>query len=295
MKIGVIGGSGVYDMEGLESVRTERVDTPFGSPSDEYICGCIAGHEVHFRPRHGKGHRLLPTEINHRANIFGFKLLGVEHVISISAVGSLKEELRPRDVVLPDQYFDRTKADGEHTFFGEGIVGHVAFAEPACPALRRQIVDTFKSVLATDFPDRDTRVVDGGTYVNMAGPAFSTRAESFFHRKMGFDVIGMTSLAEAKLCREAEICYQPIAMVTDYDCWRESEEAVTVDAVIAHLQANTELAKHALRKLLENLEDLGTCSCREALASALITQPGTAPAETLKKLAPIVGKYLAPQ
>ncbi|MBT3191578.1 MAG: S-methyl-5'-thioadenosine phosphorylase [Verrucomicrobia bacterium] len=292
MKIGVIGGSGLYDLEGMEQVESVSVDTPFGEPSDPYIHGVIAGRDVYFLPRHGKGHRIMPSEINHRANIFGFKKLGVDCVLSISAVGSLREELRPRDIVLPDQYFDRTKKSLEHTFFGEGLVAHVAFGEPTCPVLRKTIMESSARVLEQQEPRLDVRVNAGGTYVNMEGPAFSTKAESNAYRQFGFDVIGMTSLPEAKLCREAELCYQAMAMVTDYDCWHESEEDVTVDLVISHLMANSALAKAILQDLIPAIAEERSCRCGSALENALLTERGAAPEATKQKLAPIVGKYL---
>jgi len=234
----------------------------------------------------------MPSEINHRANIFGFKLLGVDCLISVSAVGSLKEDIRPRDIVLPDQYFDRTKTSSDHTFFGDGLVAHVAFGDPCCGALRRSIRNAALKTAESKGGQIDVRVHAGGTYVNMAGPAFSTKAESGVYRQFGFDVIGMTSLAEAKLCREAEICYQAMAMVTDYDCWHDTEEAVSVEMLIEHLKANTNLARDILTKLIREVPESRDCSCREALKSALITDPGAIPDGTRKKLAPLVGKYL---
>jgi 5'-methylthioadenosine phosphorylase len=293
MKIGVIGGSGLYNLERLERVKPVEVDTPFGPPSDPYMHGVIGGRDVYFLPRHGRGHRIMPSEINHRANIYGLKTLGVQCVLSISAVGSLREELRPRDIVLPDQYLDRTKKSLEHTFFGDGLVAHVAFGEPTCPVLRQTILATAERVLDHMEPKLDVRVNESGTYVNMEGPAFSTKAESNVYRQLGCDVIGMTSLPEAKLCREAELCYQSMAMVTDYDCWHESEEQVTVDLVISHLLANTALAKAVLQELIPAISENRGCGCGSALEHALITERGAAPEETVRKLAPIVGKYLA--
>lgn len=292
MKIGVIGGSGVYDLEGLQDVSTRVVETPFGKPSDAFVCGRLHGVEVSFLPRHGRGHRLLPAEINHRANIYAFKTLGVERIVSISAVGSLKAELRPRDVVLPDQYFDRTKRSLEHTFFGQGVVAHVAFGEPTCPELRRILADTARQVMLRSDETRGLRLQDGGTYVNMEGPAFSTKAESHTYRKMGFDVIGMTSLGEAKLCREAEICYQAMAMVTDYDCWHESEAPVTVEMVVGHLMANTRLGKDILSESLRQMPAGRECGCGKALANAILTDRKVIPEETRNRLAPIIGKYV---
>ena len=291
MKIGVIGGSGLYDLEGLERIEAVSVETPFGKPSDPYMHGVIGGRDVYFLPRHGKGHRIMPSEINHRANIYGFKTLGVDCVISISAVGSLREEYRPRDIVLPDQFFDRTKKSLEHTFFGEGIVAHVGFGEPTCPVLRESIASCATRVLEAGASESDVRVHVGGTYVNMEGPAFSTKAESNIYRQLGCDVIGMTSLPEAKLCREAELCFHSVAMVTDYDCWHESEEDVTVDLVISHLIANSALAKTILQDLIPALPENRSCSCGSALANALLTERNAAPEATKQKLAPIVGKY----
>jgi 5'-methylthioadenosine phosphorylase len=292
VKIGVIGGSGLYDIEGLEAVENRAVDTPFGKPSDEYTCGRIGDREVFFLPRHGRGHVLLPSEIPHRANIMGFKMLGAERVLSISAVGSLKEELRPRDVCLPDQYFDRTKSRDEHTFFGNGLIAHVGFGEPCCPELRAAMAKLIPAVAADSIGPDVVRVKTSGTYVNMEGPAFSTKAESFFHRKQGFDVVGMTSLAEAKLCREAEICYQSMAMITDYDCWHETEEAVTVEIIIQHVVANTKLAKLVLSDLILGIPAERTCTCGEALKGAIMTEPDSVPPETRERLEPIIGKYM---
>ncbi|MBM4142493.1 MAG: S-methyl-5'-thioadenosine phosphorylase [Lentisphaerae bacterium] len=292
MKIGIIGGSGLYDLEGLHDVARETVDTPFGAPSDAYVRGVLAGREIHFLPRHGVGHRLMPSELNHRANIFGFKLLGVERIISISAVGSLKENMRPRDIVLPDQYFDRTKTSANHTFFGGGLVAHVAFGEPTCPALRKTVRDVARETVAGKGRGCGTRVHCGGTYVNMEGPAFSTKAESSVYRRFGFDVIGMTSLAEAKLCREAEICYQPVAMVTDYDCWHAEEAEVSVEMLIGHLRANTALAREILQGVVRALPESRDCACGAALRSAIITDPAVVPDELRRRMAPLVGKYL---
>ena len=292
MKTGVIGGSGFYAMEGLDVVETLTVDTPFGIPSDALVHGVVAGRDVYFLPRHGCGHRLLPSEINHRANIYAMKQLGVDHIISISAVGSLREHLRPRDLVLPDQYFDRTKQSTAQTFFGEGLVAHVAFGEPSCPALRAVIAEQARLVIDAIHPPSDVRVNVGGTYACMEGPAFSTRAESNINRQLGCDVIGMTSLPEAKLCREAEMCYQAIAMVTDYDCWHETEEDVSVELILGHLSANSKLALSILRQLIPAIPDHRECGCRSALACAIATDPRVVPAATRQKLAPLVGKYL---
>jgi 5'-methylthioadenosine phosphorylase len=291
MKLGIIGGSGLYDIEDIEDVEEREIETPFGNPSDSYICGKLNGHEVFFLPRHGHGHVLLPAEINHRANIYGFKVMGVDRVVSISAVGSLREELRPGDIVLPDQYFDRTKASGRHTFFGNGLVGHVAFGDPTCDELRGVIAESVRAVLAAD-EGSDVRLEERGTYVNMEGPAFSTRAEANVHRQLGFDVVGMTGMGEARLCREAELCYQSIAMVTDYDCWREAEEAVSVDMVIGTLMANTKLAKQILKKLVDLMPDECNCRCSSALAHALMTAPEQIADDVKERLEPIIRKYI---
>ncbi len=292
--LGIIGGSGLYEWPGLEKVKRRRISTPFGDPSDEFLCGEWKGCRVVFLPRHGRGHRLLPSEIPHRANIFGFKILGVGAVVSVSAVGSLREEMRPQDVVLPDQYFDRTKNSAAHTFFGNGVAAHIAFGEPACPVLRSRLASVLRELLAQDRAGR--RLFDRGIYVNMEGPAFSTRAESETYRRLGFDVIGMTSLAEAKLCREAEICYQPMAMVTDYDCWHETEEPVTVEMVIANVNANAALARDALMRLMESWAtpqpEGETCECGRALQNAIITDRSRIPAEWRKRMAPVTGRVL---
>jgi len=255
------------------------------------VCGRLGDSEMFFLPRHGRGHRLLPSEINHRANIYAFKMLGVERIISISAVGSLKEELSPRDVVMPNQYFDRTKEGRSHTFFGEGAVAHVSFGDPTCPDMKVCIAATIAAELATGKYGA-SRLHEGGTYVNMEGPAFSTRAESDYYRRFGFDIIGMTSLPEAKLYREAEICYQPIAMVTDYDCWHAAEEPVTVEMIIGHLLANVALAKNIIRRLATTLPSVRRCGCGSALKSALITAPDAIPAATRDRLDLLIGKYL---
>ncbi len=292
MKIGIIGGTGLYELPGLESRGFLKMETPFGAPSDEYFHGTLSDREVYFLPRHGRGHRILPMEINHRANIFGFKKLGVERIISVSAVGSLKEEYRPRDIVLPDQYFDRTKNSAGHTFFGRGIVAHVGFADPVCPELRGFLDGVSRKVVKAGKEHSHCRVHNSGTYVNMEGPAFSTRAESFYYRKMGFDVIGMTSLAEAKLCREAEICYSPLAMVTDYDCWRVVGETVTVEMIIHILASNVKLAQEIVASAVNNLPEKRTCSCRRALHNTIMTRPDLIPADLKQALAPIIGKYI---
>lgn len=292
MKLGIIGGTGLYDLVGLRDTEHRTVETPFGKPSEPYIHGKLGAVEVYFLPRHGHGHHIMPTELNHRANIFGFKTLGVERVVGISAVGSLREDLRPRDICLPDQYFDRTKHSTEHTFFGKGLVAHVAFAEPVCPDLRHHLHAVAQEIVSGDARHQGQRVQNGGTYVNMEGPAFSTKAESLYYRRFGFDVIGMTSLAEAKLCREAELCYATACMVTDYDCWHESEETVSLEMIIGNLKANAGFAGELIRRIAARLTEQRPCSCGRALENAILTSPDKIPAARRKELAPIVGKYL---
>ncbi|MBI5819109.1 MAG: S-methyl-5'-thioadenosine phosphorylase [Verrucomicrobia bacterium] len=282
MRIGIIGGSGLYDIEGFTHRKAVSVKTPFGSPSDSYVTGKLAGRDVVFLPRHGRGHRILPSELNHRANIWGMKKLGVTHIISVSAVGSLQERYKPLDIVLVNQFFDRTKKSLEHTFFGRGIVAHVGFADPLCNGLR--------GLLAACAREAGATVHVGGTYVNMEGPAFSTRAESNTYRKMGFDVIGMTNLGEAKCSREAEICYQTMAMVTDYDCWKEHEEAVTIEMIINNLNQNAATAKRIVQMAVERIE-AKDCTCQHALATAIITGKKSWPAKTKRELAPLLKKY----
>ena len=292
MKIGVIGGSGLYAMEGLSKMEPVEVDTPFGLPSDVYVKGVLGGHEVYFLPRHGVGHRLMPSEINHRANIYGLKKLSVDLVLSISAVGSLREDFRPRDVVLPDQYYDRTKQSASHTFFGEGMVAHIGFGEPACPGLRQQIAQATEKILAgLEGQEERPRLHVGGTYVCMEGPAFSTRAESNIYRKLGCDLIGMTSLPEAKLCREAGLCYQAISMITDYDCWHTETESVTVEMVTGHMKANALLAQAILREVIgPDLAIDADCPCRHALSAAIATDPHSVPPAKRHQLEPLLGR-----
>ena len=284
MKIGVIGGSGLYEMEGIERKRWRRVTTPFGKPSDHFLTGRIGAREVVFLPRHGRGHKILPSELNHRANIYGMKKLGVSHIISVSAVGSLKEEYQPTDIVVIDQFFDRTKRSEDLTFFGDGMVAHISFADPICLRLQK--------ALATCAQQAGATVHVGGTYVNMEGPAFSTRAESQFHRQMGWDVIGMTNYGEARCAREAEICYATLAMVTDYDCWHEAHEAVTVEMVVANLTKNSKTAQEIIRRAVAALDPAADCSCRHALASAIMTHDRALRSSTRQKLDLLVGKYL---
>jgi len=283
VKIGVIGGSGLYEMETLTDVEHIKIDTPFGDPSDEYILGTLEGIRVAFLPRHGRGHRFSPSELNFRANIYGFKTLGVEHIISVSAVGSLKEHLHPLDIVIPDQFFDRTR-QRVSTFFGDGLVAHIAFADPVCPKLA--------DLMYQAAVENEASIHKGGTYLCMEGPAFSTRAESNVYRQWGMDIIGMTNLQEAKLAREAEICYATMAMVTDYDCWHEEEEDVTVEAIIQNLQNNAALAKKVIQTVVPQISGKRTCICANALQYALISDPTAIPQTTRDKLDLLVGKYL---
>ncbi len=281
--IGVIGGSGLYEMEGLTNVRSVRVTTPFGKPSDEYVIGTLFGRRVAFLPRHGRGHRVMPTDINFRANIYGMKKLGVERIISVSAVGSMKEDIRPGDIVIPDQFYDHTK-HRRSTFFGSGVVAHVGMADPVCGDLCAVLIEAGAKVGAT--------VHRGGTYLCMEGPQFSTRAESLTYRQWNVDVIGMTNATEAKLAREAEICYSTIALATDYDCWHHSEEAVTVEAVLEVMRHNIETSKAMIRQAVQILPRGRTCGCGDALRSTIMTPAKLIPAGTKRDLAPIIGKYL---
>ena len=281
--IGIIGGSGLYDMPGLTDRDEIRVDTPFGEPSDAFITGTLEGKRVAFLPRHGRGHLLLPSELNFRANIFAMKTLGVDRIFSVSAVGSLKENLAPLDIVLPDQFFDRTRGRIS-TFFGEGIVAHISFGEPVCPDLLDQV----------DAAARKTGIipVKGGCYVCMEGPAFSTKAESKFYRQCGMDVIGMTNLQEAKLAREAEICYVTIALVTDYDCWYESHETVSTSMIVENMQKNCQAAQDIIRQTVRDLISERRCGCGETLKYAIVTDKTKIPETALRRLNPIIGKYL---
>lgn len=282
--VGVIGGSGLYKMDSLEDVEEIRVPTPFGDPSDSYFIGSLGGARVAFLARHGRGHRLMPSELNYRANIYGFKQLGVSRIISASAVGSLKEDIPPLNIVLPDQFVDRT-TQRKSTFFGEGIVAHVSMAEPICPQMQ-QLAHRCSSGL-------DRRVVLGGTYLNMEGPHFSTRAESDLYRSWGLDVIGMTNSTEARLAREAEICYVTVAMVTDYDCWRVEEEPVSVETLIGFLNQNADFARNLITRMVPELPDRRSCGCGQALQNAIFTSPhGVSPA-VRERLAPIIGNYLS--
>ena len=283
-RIGIIGGSGLYQIEGLTKQKWVKVKTPFGKPSDEFLLGEIAGREVVFLPRHGRHHHLLPSELNHRANIWAMKKLGVAWLISVSAVGSLQAQYRPRDIVFVDQFVDRTKKSAEHTFFGNGIVAHVAFADPVCAELRETLMRSARAL--------KSRIHDGGTYVNMEGPAFSTRAESVANHQAGHAVIGMTNLGEARCAREAEIAYTTMAMVTDYDAWKPDEAHVTVELVIENLRQNAAQAKAILAHALPQIDRTQNCSCHAALASAIFTPPSAWPAKAKSALAPILEPVL---
>ncbi len=281
--VGVIGGSGLYQMEGIEDLRWVRVRTPFGDPSDAYCTGRLGDRRVIFLPRHGRGHRLSPSEINYRANIYGLKALGARWVISVSAVGSMKEEIRPLDLVIPDQFYDHTRRRAS-SFFGDGIVGHVGLADPVCPGLG--------DLLETGSREAGARVHRGGTYICIEGPQFSTKGESQIYRRWGVSVIGMTNMPEAKLAREAELCYATLALATDYDVWHESHEAVTVEAVVANLLKNVATAKVVLRRVIPRMgKDACGAGCRDALASAVITDPKAFPPRTRKKLALLLDRY----
>jgi len=283
IRIGIIGGSGLYDMAELTDREERRVKTPFGDPSGPYIVGTLRGQRVAFLARHGKGHLQMPTELNYRANIFGMKLLGVDFILSASAVGSLQEQYVPQHLVIPDQFFDRTKGRVS-TFFGNGLVAHVGFAHPVCGMLGDVAYDACTSVGAT--------VHKGGTYVCMEGPQFSTLAESKLYRAWGMDIIGMTNLQEAKLAREAEICYATIALVTDYDCWHPSHDSVTVEMIVQNLMANAKTAQLAIAEAVGRMSGPRTCACKDALATAIITRPEHVPAQTKRELQPIIGKYV---
>jgi 5'-methylthioadenosine phosphorylase len=282
-EIGIIGGSGLYSMPGLIRAKEVRLKTPFGAPSDAYVLGTLEGRKVAFLARHGRGHRILPTELNFRANIHGFRQLGVERIVSISAVGSLKDEHKPLEFVIPDQFFDRTLHRID-TFFGNGIVAHIAFADPICPELAGVVEGACQKAGVTG--------KRGGTYLCMEGPQFSTKAESNVYRSWGMDVIGMTNLQEAKLAREAELCYVTVAMVTDYDCWHPHHDSVTVDQIVAVLIKNAENATKVLRETVAAMPKGRSCKCGSALAHAILTERSKIPAATLKKLKLIVGKYL---
>ena len=283
VKIGVIGGSGLYQMNELKDVEEVRINTPFGEPSDAYILGILGDKKIAFLSRHGRGHRITPTDINYRANIYGFKKLGVEWLVSVSAVGSMKEHIKPLDFVVPDQFYDNTK-HRIGTFFGNGIVGHVGFANPVCPHLASLIEKSCRANGVTTHT--------GGTYICIEGPQFSTKGESRIYRQWGVDIIGMTNMPEAKLAREAEICYATMALVTDFDCWHESEEVVTIDAVIATLMKNVNNARTILRTIVQGFPISRECECSTALASGVITEKVHVSEKTLKDLDLIVGKYV---
>jgi len=283
VEIGIIGGSGLYDMAELSDREEVTLTTPFGAPSGPYVVGTLRGRRVAFLARHGAGHRLMPSELNFRANIFGMKMLGVGSILSASAVGSLREDRKPLDIVIPDQFFDRT-AGRISTFFGRGLVAHVAFAHPICGVLSGIVTESAGHVGAT--------VHRGGTYVCMEGPQFSTVAESNTYRQWGMDIIGMTNLQEAKLAREAEICYVTIALVTDYDCWHPDHDSVTVEMIIRNLTQNAESARQLIADAVTRVPAARACPCASALATAIITRPDVVPAETKRDLAPIIGKYL---
>jgi 5'-methylthioadenosine phosphorylase len=285
-EIGIIGGSGLYSMPGLSDVHEEKLETPFGSPSDAYILGTLEGRKVAFLARHGRGHRILPTELNFRANIYGMKQLGVERIVSVSAVGSLKEEHKPMDFVIPDQFVDRTR-QRVSTFFGDGLVGHVALADPVCPEIAKAAA---KACNKAGVPGKL-----GGTYICIEGPQFSTRAESNLYRSWGMDVIGMTNLQEAKLAREAEICYATVAMVTDYDCWHPEHDAVTVETVISYLNKNAENACKVVRQTVAGMPKQRSCKCGSALEYAIMTDRSKIPADTRRKLSLLLDKYLKTQ
>jgi 5'-methylthioadenosine phosphorylase len=281
--VGVIGGSGLYEIEGLEEVRTVSIKTPFGDPSDSFITGRLEGVNVAFLPRHGKGHRIQPSSLNFRANIYGMKKLGVEWIIGVSAVGSMKESIHPGDMVIPNQFIDQTKGRPS-TFFADGIVGHIGFADPVCPVLSQILFEAGKQVGATVHKD--------GTYICIEGPQFSTRAESRLYRTWGVDIIGMTNLPEAKLAREAEICYSTIAFATDYDCWHEAAEDVSIGEVLRILAQSTKIAKSTIRQAIHHLPEKRECLCAHALKYGLITAQKHISEKTKKDLEPIIGKYM---
>jgi 5'-methylthioadenosine phosphorylase len=281
--IGIIGGSGLYQMEGVTDPSEQKIETPFGAPSDAIIGGTLSGRQVYFLPRHGRGHRILPHELNHRANIFALRSLNVRWIICVTAVGSLQEKYAPRDVLLPSQFYDRTSQRNAHTFFGEGIGAHISFAEPISTGLRNLLAEAAREL--------KVKVHNGGTYVNMDGPAFSTRAESEFNRRNGFDVVGMTNLPEAKLAREAEIALATMAMVTDYDCWKVEEEPVSVEAVFGHLTTNAETAKKILRQVIPRIPPEPTWPEHRALDSAVVTERSLWPEETRRKLGFILDRF----
>ena len=285
--IGVIGGSGLYEIEGLANIQEVTLETPFGAPSDAFITGALGGAKMVFLPRHGRGHRFLPSEVNYRANIYGMKKLGVEQIISVSAVGSMKEEIVPGHIVIPDQFFDRTQGKRASTFFGNGVVGHVQFADPICSGLAEILAESAIEVGAT--------VHKGGTYICIEGPNFSTRAESNIFRSWGVDIIGMTNVPESRLAREAEICYGTVALATDYDCWHDGHDDVTVEAVLEVIRQNVTTAKHIIKAATAKIVAERTardCECATALQFAIMTEKSLIPEETKQALEPLIGKYL---
>ena len=292
MKLGIIGGSGFSSFDNFVQKKSETVETPFGAPSAPFLTGTVNGNSVVFLSRHGQGHHIAPNELNHRANIYAMKLLGVTHILSLSAVGSLKEELAPRDVVIVDQYFDRTKS-GPNSFFGNGIVAHISIPEPVCPELSMLAYKAAEKAAVKIETAHRPNVHKGGTYINMEGPAFSTKAESRIYKSWGLDVIGMTNMFEARLAREAGICYSTVAMVTDYDSWHADFEPVTVDMIIGHLKANAALAKEIISHVAEDFTKLTReCQCAHALDFAIITDKSVIPEQKRKELAPIIGNRL---
>lgn len=284
MTIGVIGGSGLYEIDGLTNIEEVRIETPFGDPSDVYITGVLEGVKMVFLPRHGRGHRLLPSEVPYRANIYGMKKLGVQRIISVSAVGSMKEEIVPGHIVIPDQFFDRTQGKRASTFFGQGVTGHVQFADPVCAELSEVLFESARKAGATAHK--------GGTYLCIEGPNFSTRAESLIYRSWGVDIIGMTNIPEARLAREAEICYGTVALATDYDCWHDSHDDVTVEAILAIIRQNVAMARNIIKQAAAMLASPPACVCGEALKFAIMTDHALIPEQTRKDLEPILGKYL---
>lgn len=287
-RIGIIGGSGLYDIEGFKDKKWIGIDTPFGKPSDEYLVGTIGDEEVVFLPRHGRGHRIMPSELNYRANIFGMKKLGVEWIISVSTVGSFKKEIKPLDIVIIDQFVDRTNQARKMTFFGDGVVVHIAFAEPICSTLSDVLYEVAKKLAVRN----NITVHKDGTYLNMEGPAFSTKAESSLYKSWGMDVIGMTNMAEAKLAREAEMCFSTVAMVTDYDAWHEEESVVTVDMIIRNLNKNVKVVKDLIKNVIPLIPKERNCLCASALKNAIITRADLIPGKRKEELNPIIGKYV---
>jgi 5'-methylthioadenosine phosphorylase len=283
IRVGIIGGTGLYEIEGFENKTTHDIDTPYGKPSDSIIVGDLCGEKIAFLPRHGVGHRILPSELPQHANIWALKSLGVEYIIAVSAVGSLRNKIAPKDIVIPDQIIDKTKFR-KNTFFGDGFVAHVSMADPFCNKLRKILYESAKTVSCKSH--------FGGTYVCMEGPNFSTRAESELHRSWGASVIGMTAVPEAQLAREAEICYAMLAMSTDYDCWHEEEADVTSDAVMEIVKENSETAKQIIKEIIKRIPEKRDCSCANSLATSLVTQKKLIPEQTYEKVKLLVGKYM---